>query len=580
MSEEFDKSTILESFLDEVNAYLPEIEANLDRLQQDPGNTEALEETYRRTHTIGGSAAMMDFNGLAHVAQGMEEILGDALDTGTPLPAATVSLLRRSQGRLAKLIDSVRTGNDNSSIVADDDADRSASRGSSFGSSSVAIFDTSPIGSDPSAASGMHGGGASNGSNGSGAISSVQLPDWLSAFAGPDAEAFGAFSQPGAPANGLSASNPLNGASPAQPGQWSGSSVSDMPTGAMPTPGFASPTPSGPQEPFQQNDPWAASGQTTPFNPMGGGPGFNGAASQPSAPMNTAPPSVDPWQASRPGADVDVSEMGTGIMPSVTPPPPSAPMPTQPPAFGQSGVDEATQALPWLRPNDPGAISQPPPPPLPSYPPEPAPRVTQSPPLIPGSAGAMETSGLALSALDELRVDEEAVHRQVATLRDVVVQLREAAQAMEDERAELRGFLDGSSDALDRLEEWAGSQMGLDLQSSPETVRRYLPLSVLWVTTTRLKNLVSLLHGSGRTLTLTQEQIEESLGELRSAVESVGTIYRSIASTGAPGEGFSATVAHFAWTPPQTADAPSISSPSASTPSASGEQSLTPAARI
>src|SRR5215468_10517179 len=134
MSEEFDKSTILESFLDEVNAYLPEIEANLDRLQQDPGNTEALEETYRRTHTIGGSAAMMDFGGLARVAQGMEELLGDALDSGTPLPPASVSLLRRSQGRLSRLIESVRTGSDNSAIVADDDADRSASRGSSFGS--------------------------------------------------------------------------------------------------------------------------------------------------------------------------------------------------------------------------------------------------------------------------------------------------------------------------------------------------------------------------------------------------------------------------------------------------------------
>ena len=145
MSEEFDKSTILESFLDEVNAYLPEIEANLDRLQQDPGNTEALEETYRRTHTIGGSAAMMDFSGLARVAQGMEEQLGDALDQGIPLSGSTVALLRRSQGRLTRLIEAVRTGADDAPIVADDDADRSASRSSSFGSSSVAISTPRPL---------------------------------------------------------------------------------------------------------------------------------------------------------------------------------------------------------------------------------------------------------------------------------------------------------------------------------------------------------------------------------------------------------------------------------------------------
>jgi chemotaxis protein histidine kinase CheA/CheY-like chemotaxis protein len=198
---------------------------------------------------------------------------------------------------------------------------------------------------------------------------------------------------------------------------------------------------------------------------------------------------------------------------------------------------------------------------------------------MPNSAGAMETSESALSVVDELRVDEEAVQRQVATLRDVVVQLREAAQAMEDERAELRGFLDGSTEALERLEEWAGRQMGLDLQHSPESVRRYLPLSVIWVTTTRLKNLVSLLHGSGRSLTLTQEQIEESLGELRSAVESVGTLYRSISTTGTPGDGFSATVAHFNWTPPQTAEVPFVASnPAQSTHD--GEQALSPAARI
>ncbi len=581
MTEEFDKSTILESFLDEVNAYLPEIEANLDRLQQEPGNTEALEETYRRTHTIGGSAAMMDFSGLAHVAQGMEELLGEALDQGTPLPPATVSLLRRSQGRLVRLIEAVRTGADDSAIVADDDADRAASRGSSFGSSSVAIFDTSPLTMDAMASSGARPGGPTNGTNtnGSGELPAVQLPDWLVAFAGPDAQQPGATSQPGAPTNGAGSAS--NTGAP-NPGQWSASNVSEMPTSALPAasePSAPSPTPTAPPQaqPQQDDASWAASMPTSPFaSPLGG----NGAASQPSAPMGTVTPGIsrpgaDPWQTSQPGNGIDVSELGTGVMPAVAPSHPSAPASVPTPRLDPSDPQQANQLLPWMRPSDPGAVSQPPVyssplPPSPAAPP---------PPLIPGSAGAMETSGLAFSALDELRVDEEAVRRQVATLRDVVVQLREAAQAMEDERAELRGFLDGSNDALDRLEDWAGQQMGLDLQNSPESVRRYLPLSVIWVTTTRLKKLVSLLHGSGRTLTLTQEQIEESLNELRSAVESVGTIYRSISTTGTPGNGFSATVAQFAWTPPQMSEPPAgASSPSQSTPS--GEQSLSPAARI
>ena len=80
MSDNFDKFAILESFLDEVTSYLPEIEENLDALQQRPDDMNVIEETYRRAHTIGGSAAMMDFGNLAHVAQGMEDILGHAID--------------------------------------------------------------------------------------------------------------------------------------------------------------------------------------------------------------------------------------------------------------------------------------------------------------------------------------------------------------------------------------------------------------------------------------------------------------------------------------------------------------------
>jgi chemotaxis protein histidine kinase CheA/ActR/RegA family two-component response regulator len=173
-------------------------------------------------------------------------------------------------------------------------------------------------------------------------------------------------------------------------------------------------------------------------------------------------------------------------------------------------------------------------------------------------AAAGETNGLALSALDEVQVDVEAVRRQVASLRDVIAGLREAAQAIEDERTELRTFLDGSQDALERLEDWAGQQMGLDLRNSPEHVRQYLPLSVIWVTTTRLKKLVSLLHNSGRSLTLTQEQVDETLEELRSVLEGLGQLYTAVTSVGgSPEQGFSATIAQMHWAPPQAPPAPS-----------------------
>src|SRR6202048_1771609 len=100
MSNSFDKLSVLDSFIEEVNSYLPEIGANLEHLAQPPSgrasiDMEAVEETYRRTHTIGGSASMMDFPGLAHVAHGMEDVLADALDGLISLDEAALGLLHR-----------------------------------------------------------------------------------------------------------------------------------------------------------------------------------------------------------------------------------------------------------------------------------------------------------------------------------------------------------------------------------------------------------------------------------------------------------------------------------------------------
>src|SRR5437016_3782641 len=128
MSNTFDKLSVLDSFIEEVNSYLPEIEANLARLAQSPGDMEALEETYRRSHTIGGSASMMDFPGLAHVAHGMEDILGDALDGLTTLDESTLAMLRRSLGRLHLLLEGVRNGVNEEAIISEDDADYSQYR--------------------------------------------------------------------------------------------------------------------------------------------------------------------------------------------------------------------------------------------------------------------------------------------------------------------------------------------------------------------------------------------------------------------------------------------------------------------
>src|SRR5258708_37551720 len=110
MSNTFDKLSVLDSFIEEVNSYLPQIETNLELLTQSPTDMDTLEEAYRFTHTIGGAASMMDFPGLAHVAHGMEDILGDALDRITILDEAKLGLLRRSLGRLHQLLEGVHNG--------------------------------------------------------------------------------------------------------------------------------------------------------------------------------------------------------------------------------------------------------------------------------------------------------------------------------------------------------------------------------------------------------------------------------------------------------------------------------------
>ncbi len=431
MTDNFDKSTILDSFLDEVTAYLPEIEANLDRLQQSPGDTEALEETYRRAHTIGGSAAMMDFPALAHVAQGMEEILSDALERSVPLSGATIALLRRSHGRLSRLVEHVRSGADDAPVVTEDDADRSAWRGTQPGG--MGGFDPSASGqrSQPGFA-----GAASQPGVQTGIATSpgLQAPEWMAAFAAPPAV-------------------------PAQTPPASLSDFADMPTGAPPVrPDLRA---------FDALDAFDA------FNAFNAFDANNG---------------VD--------AGADIATMRTSAMQAVQPSRPGlASSPSNPPSNFAQPTWDASQ---------PATIPIPP---------------TSSQPNKPATQTA-----LSASVVDELYSDEEAVRRQVGTLQDIVAQLREAAQAMDDERTELTGFLDGSQDALDRLETWAGQQMGLDLPSSPDAVRRYLPLSVIWVTTARLKRLVALLHGSSRSLTLTQEQADETLNELRAAIRGLGQI--------------------------------------------------------
>ncbi len=512
MSNNFDKSAILDSFLDEVTSYLPEIEANLDRLQQRPDDAETIEETYRRTHTIAGSAAMMDFDALAHVAQGMEDILGGVIDRRATLDAPTIGLLRRSATRLTRLVDNIRTGAENTSIVQEDDADRAASRGTAAPATPQTDWSSAspaaPTPSQPFSASGF--------TNPQPASAATQqgpagLPDWLAAFANPTSDL-----------PPVSAGLPNGSNGPLPPG--GAASPGRMPSNIVP------PWDDAPGAESMDDILRAFTTQANDSTPElgGGGRWASGPLPPLSQPIGPTGPMPRVGWSAMPPSRPDLTQMGTSALPAV-----GTPAGLPPGSRGDLSSHAAT-----------------------------------------GSVGNQDVFA-------DLRADEESVRRQVGSLQAVIAELRAATQSMEDERSELRGFLDGSRDALERLEDWAGQQMGLDLRQSPESVRRYLPLSVIWVTTTRLKRLVGLLTTSGRNLTATQEQIEETLNDLRGAIDGAGTIYRSIASVGnAPDRGFQATVAQISWAPtapPTTPDqAPTWSGGSASQPAT---DAISPGAR-
>ncbi|HZS78247.1 MAG TPA: response regulator [Ktedonobacteraceae bacterium] len=414
MSNTFDKLSVLDSFIEEVNSYLPEIEANLDKLAETPGDTEALEETYRRTHTIGGSASMMDFPGLAHVAQGMEDILGDVLDNLATLDPPTIGLLRRSLARLHRLVDGIQQGIDEEAVIAEDDADyvqyrtlmESANRGNSQPLEPVANT-TTPLAQD---------------------IALPSLDEMLASFRTPSAGEDTAW-----PEEPIPASNEQ----------------------------YESEQPTAPQPPVQVSP----------------------EAVQPSALEILAATARNVASPETP-EDEPVEEQ-------------KATSPAPQPAQHSITVyeDEQAASLPVPATQVEGEISLP-------------------------------------QAYEQVQQDSQVLEEQAASLRRTLAQLRQAASIIAEQRAEFKGFLDGSRDALDRMEEWAGKAMGLNLRNSPEQVRRFLPLSVMWVVNKKLKKVLELLAQMTEGVESTDEQLRINIQHLHASIEACGQAFEQLQTTG------------------------------------------------
>ncbi len=413
MSNTFDKLSVLDSFIEEVNSYLPEIEANLKRLAHAPDDMEALEETYRRTHTIGGSASMMDFPGLAHVAHGMEDILGDVIENLAKLDPPTIGLLQRSLGRVHRLLDGIHNAIDEDAVMAEDDADYSQYR--------VMIEMSARTEGD--------------------ALSQEENKFQVAASTAASSE------------------TPI-------------ASLDDM-LASFRTPTTATGEEvSWPEEPV----PDARSNRTTHLNQE----------TQPRQPVTFMVPATEAVQPS-------ALEMLAATARSSAPLDPALATPQT--TLQNQNVEAAWQAE---------AAS---------------------------SELALRTNESTFTQIySDLQEETQVLEDQASSLKRTLTQLGLAFSVVEGQRTEFRGFLDGSKDALDRMEEWAGRAMGLNLRNSPEQVRRYLPLSVMWVANSKLKKVLDLLMQMTGSLEMTDEQMHGALQQLRSSVEACHDAFEQVQS--------------------------------------------------
>jgi chemotaxis protein histidine kinase CheA/ActR/RegA family two-component response regulator len=445
MSNTFDKLSILDSFIEEVNSYLPQIETNLERLTQSPADMDALEETSRFTHTIGGAASMMDFPGLAHVAHGMEDILGDALDGLTVLDDATLGLLKRSLGRLHQLLAGVHSGIDEEAVIAEDDNDYARYRAMIEPMLNAQQTDT-------------HEGLVNGGNEGYAPVSDSYVAGQLPASSAYDSslpsfdEVLASFRTPVVlpdeevawPEEPLPANQFGMGASP------------QLQETYLPQGGF---------------DNAFGSGQSA------------GLPDQPSSALD---------------ALVASTRQPTSALPPVGMASPSYILETP----GMPEMAEETAQPMWAA----------------DYP------VTSE--ISAENRGVAVTpaqgGGMLPAVYEDMQRDADILQGQTASLRSLVTSLRSAMSLIDVQRSEFKGFLNGSKDALDRMEDWAGQAMGLNLRNSPDQVRRYLPLSVMWVANSKLKKVMDLLDPVLGGVELTDEQMTVALQQLQASIIACG----------------------------------------------------------
>lgn len=457
MSNTSDKISLLDSFIEEVNSYLPEIETNLERLAQSSGDMDALEETYRRTHTIGGSASMMDFPGLAHIAHGMEDILGDALEKLIILDEPTIGLLRRSLGRVRLLLNGIRGGIKEDPIIAEDDADyEQYCQQLKLSSGSAQEVQNHPEEHHYTTASTYN--DVMNNAVPSPSFEPLSASSSLPSFD----EVLASFRTPA-----ISSTNDM--VWPEEPEEETAASLTEMPK--------------------EEHHPPVQSLQPTQSIPP-----FQSALSVPMAqPKQKVMPESQVMQSA-----LDELVASTRKTPSIPPVTPVLPV------IENSQVEQnAHVPLPTDR------------------------AATQIASTQPQAISASEIAELP-DVYARMQEEAQSLENLIASFKQIATQLRTAIMIIEGQRTEFKSFLNGSKDALERMEDWAGRAMNLNLRNSPEQVRRYLPLSVMWVSNNKLRKVQDVLNQIANGTETSEEQFQMLVEHLQVSLSTSIQIFQQM----------------------------------------------------
>jgi two-component system chemotaxis sensor kinase CheA len=97
-------------FIMESREHLSALEAQLLALEQDPGNTEAINTIFRGFHTIKGLAGFLDFSAIQRFAHEVETLLDLARNSKVPVDSALVDIILQSADYMNQCLLGVETG--------------------------------------------------------------------------------------------------------------------------------------------------------------------------------------------------------------------------------------------------------------------------------------------------------------------------------------------------------------------------------------------------------------------------------------------------------------------------------------